>query len=269
MDANYGLMGLKWALKTLLSMDKELGFSDPQRNTWKETLDHMVEYPTDVHGLRVSADQGFDESHRHYSHLLAIYPYHTLSPNEGTAKKNLIKRSVDHWEDMKGDDQAGYTYTGGCAMYATLGDGNKALTVLDKLKRKLYPNTMYSEGGGPVIETPLSAVESINYMLIQSWDDTIRIFPAVPSRWKNISFKNFRTQGAFLVSATRNNSVISDITIKSERGKTCSLLNPWKGAKVQINDDHGFPVKIIKIGEVYSFDTQIGKTYTLVPFVIH
>ena len=29
-DANYGLMGLRWSLLTLLSMDKELGFNDPQ-----------------------------------------------------------------------------------------------------------------------------------------------------------------------------------------------------------------------------------------------
>ena len=64
---------------------------------------------------------------------------------------------------------------------------------------------MYKEGGGQVIETPLSAVESINYMLLQSWNDIIQVFPAVPDKWKDVCFKNFRTQGAFLVSAERKN----------------------------------------------------------------
>lgn len=268
LDANYGLMGLKWTLLTLISMDKELGFNDSRKNLWQETLSHLVEYPSDENGLRISADQGFDVSHRHYSHLLAIYPYHTLSEAQGQVEKDLIKRSVDRWQNLKGS-QAGYTYTGGCAMYATMDDGNKALEVLDQLKIKLHPNTMYSEGsgsvGGPVIETPLSAVESINYLLIQSWDDTIRVFPAVPSRWKDISFKDFRTQGAFLVSASLNNSLIGELTIKSEMGKICNLLNPWKNKEARILNDHGLPVKTVKKGEVYSFDTQRGKTYKVIP----
>ena len=262
-DTNYGLMSLRWALQTLLSMNKELDINDAQGDIWQETLDHLVEYPTDINGLRVNADEGFDKSHRHYSHLIAIYPYHILSPNQGAKEKDLILRSVDRWQNLTGG-HAGYTYTGGCAMFATLGDGNKALSTLDKLKSKLQPNTMYSESGGPVIETPLSAVESISYMLIQSWDDTIRIFPAVPSRWKNISFRNFRTQGAFLVSASWNNSKISYVTIASDKGKKCNFLNPWKGAGIIVKDNSGLPVKTIKSGNIYSFNTQIGKTYTII-----
>jgi alpha-L-fucosidase 2 len=263
-DANYGLMSLRWALQTLLSMDKELDFNDPQRVNWQEKLDNLVEYPTDVNGLRVDADQGFDISHRHYSHLLAIYPYHILTTTQGEKEKELIMRSVDRWQSLTGA-HAGYTYTGGCAMYATLNDGNKALTTLDKLKSKLHPNTMYSEGGGPVIETPLSAVESINYMMIQSWDDIIRIFQAVPSRWKNITFKNFRTQGAFLLSASWNDSKISNVKIFSEKGKTCNILNPWKRSVLIVRDDSGLPINTIKSGEIYSFSTKIGKTYTIKP----
>ena len=264
-DANYSLSGVKWALQTILSMNKELNFHDSQKGIWQETLDHLAAFPADINGLRLSADQGFDKCHRHYSHLLAIYPYHLLSPTRGAQEKDLIVRSVDRWQKIKGNDRQGYTYTGGCAMYATLGDGNMALETLDKMRRKLPPNTIYSEGGGQVIESPLSAVESINYMLIQSWNDTIRLFPAVPSRWKNISFRSFRTQGAFLVSASRNDSVIHNVTLTSERGKICNLINPWKGQLLTVKDDKGKTIKVTRSGERFTFHTQVGKTYTLAP----
>ena len=46
---------------------------------------------------------------------------------------------------------------------------------------------MYKESG-PVIETPLSAAQSIHDMLLQSWGGKIRIFPAIPATWKDIAY---------------------------------------------------------------------------------
>jgi len=255
-------MSLRWALQTLLDMDTELGFKDSRRSLWQDTLKSLVDYPTDANGLRIAAEQGFDEGHRHYSHLLAIYPYHILTPDQGVDAKELITRSLERWQGLK-DGHAGYTYTGGCAMYATLGEGNKALETLDKLKRFIELNTMYREGGGAVVETPLSAVESIDYMLLQSWDGIIRIFPAAPDRWKDITFKNFRTEGAFLVSAEMNNGVVGHIQITSEKGKSCTVLNPWKEKDLVIKDAGGNNIKVLKDGPKYTFLTKPGGSYFL------
>jgi alpha-L-fucosidase 2 len=52
------------------------------------------------------------------------------------------------------------------------------------------PNTFYREGGTiPVIETPLSAVASVNEMMLQSYDGEIHVFPAVPDAWKEASYQ--------------------------------------------------------------------------------
>lgn len=40
-------------------------------------------------------------------------------------------------------------------------------------------------------------------MLCQSWGGTVRVFPAVPAAWADLVVHNFRTQGAFLLSAVR------------------------------------------------------------------
>jgi hypothetical protein len=218
----------------------------------------------DEHGLRINADQGFDMSHRHYSHLLAIYPYHLLTPEQDQTSRELIVRSLNRWQGLKGA-QAGYTHTGGCAMYATLGEGDEALAALDELKPLLKPNTMYWEGGGEVVETPLSAVESIDYLLLQSWGGVIRIFPAVPGRWHDVAFQDLRTEGAFLVSGTIHKGVVSGVRVRSEAGKPCVVRNPWAGKDLQVREVTGQPVATERSGNNYSFPTVAGGVYSLSP----
>jgi alpha-L-fucosidase 2 len=260
-DANYALMSVDWVLRTLIEMNIQLGINDPQASHWQEVLDNLTSFPENENGFMISPQQGFDMGHRHYSHLLAIYPYHTVTP--GGKQDQTIKRSVDRWLTLTEESgNAGYTYTGGCAMKAMLGDGDEALRLLNKLRTdKLQPNTMYAEGGGPVIETPLSGVESINYLVLQSWNDVIKVFPAVPSNWKNITFKNLRAEGAFLVSASLTEGQFGQFSIYSEKGNTCTFVNPWKQKNVFVNDEAGKNVPVEMKGNNYVFSTQAGKTY--------
>ena len=60
-------------------------------------------------------------------------------------------------------------------------------------------------------------------MLIQSWGDKIRVFPAVPSTWREASVHNLRTEGAFLVSAVRKNSRTQFVRVTSLAGEPCRL----------------------------------------------
>jgi hypothetical protein len=221
-DAHYALASLRWALPVLLDLDTRLGLKDPLRPRWEETLRRLPDLPVDETGFMVGSDQPYDSSHRHYSHLLALYPYHLIDPTKDAASADLYRRSVDHWVS-KPQAFAGYSYTGSAAMYATLGDAEKAIFWLDKLLPRVEANTLYTEGGGQVIETPLSAVESVNYLLLQSWGDTVRVFPAVPARWRDASFRDFSAEGAFLVSARREAGKTAWVRVFSQVGSPLKL----------------------------------------------
>jgi hypothetical protein len=263
-DANYTLMSIDWSLKALLELDSVFVMNDPLRATWKEKLKNLLPFPANANGYMINPTQGFDKGHRHYSHLLAIYPYHTVTIDDSQNAKDIITKSVNRWIDLTTNSgAAGYTFTGGCAMYSLLGNGNKALTVLDNLKPKLHVNTMYEEGMNPVIETPLSGVESIGYMLLQSYGGIIRIFPALPAKWANARFKDFRAESAFLVSASSDNGIVSGVQIFSEKGKSCVLKNPWKDKKFKVNDESGNQIPVENSGDNFKFPTQPGKTYFL------
>jgi hypothetical protein len=116
-------------------------------------------------------------------------------------------------------------------MLAAMGKGDESEAVLkrfiDGVKGRyiLGSNTMYFEGGGQaeVIETPLSAAQTVHDLLLQSWGDKIRIFPAIPSTWRDVAFANLRAEGAFLISALRRDGKTQWIRIKSLAGEPCRI----------------------------------------------
>lgn len=65
-------------------------------------------------------------------------------------------------------------------------------------------------------------------MMIQSNNGYIEIFPAIPAGWKNVSFKTLRTEGAFLVTAKKENGNILEVKIFAEAGGLMKLKLPFK-----------------------------------------
>lgn len=235
-DANYALSSLRWGLSTLIHLNEKEGFQDADLDKWKEILQNLVPFPINETGLMIGKDVSLTTSHRHYSHLLMIYPYHLITPSNDTDKA-LIEQSLSHWLALKGALQ-GYTFTGAASIHAMMGNGNQAYELLNQLfDQYIQPNTLYQESG-PVIETPLSAATSIQELLIQSWGNKIRIFPALPEAWKDVSFDKLRTEGGFLVSASKVKGHTEFIKVYSSKGDTCRLQTDFNISRL-ISDKRG------------------------------
>ena len=223
-DVNYDHSSLRWGLQTLIAINDKYNLGSPKRNDWQDFLDNLAPYSTGAYGYKISATQEYATSHRHWSHLLQIYPYYLVNW-DNPADRSIISTSVDRWQSMPSLLQ-GYSYTGSASMYASMGDGERAFSQLNLLignTTYIRPNTLYYESGNPVFETPMSAVSTLHDMYLQSWGGKIRIFPAVTAAWENASFINLRTEGAFLVSAARNYGKTVFIQVESEAGGLCRL----------------------------------------------
>jgi len=96
--------------------------------------------------------------------------------------------------------------------------------------RKLYKLVPwnYSVFG---IEFPSNFISALNEMLLQSCGEKIRVFPAVPSEWKEVKFENFRAERAFLISAYMKDGVVNKIVVKSIKGEELLLVNPEPARK--------------------------------------
>ncbi|MNK20184.1 hypothetical protein D3C87_384180 [compost metagenome] len=271
-DANYDLSVFHWGLKTLLYINKELGLNDPLAAKWQEVLTNLTPYPQDRLGYRIGRDADFSISHRHYSHLLQVYPIYDVNWDQ-LENRDLIKRSLSQWENNAASWR-GYSYTGSGSIYAMMGNGNRTQQLLNEMMKGKYsikPNTMYLEAG-PVIETPLSAVTTMNEVLLQSWNGVIRPFPAVPDSWKDATFNDLSAKGAFLVTGSRRNGTIEFIKIKSLVGSPCLVKTGLKGVvkgvgkrQFNITPQENGVVKIdLKAGEeVVLYSGQKSLNFTL------
>ena len=265
-DCNYDLSLLRWGCSTLLSINSQYKLSDTLATKWQYVLQNLTDYPQDsTRGLHIGLNMPLKESHRHYSHLLMIYPLRILRP-DNESNKELIEKSLAHWTGMKGALE-GYTFTGAASISALQGKGNDALNYLNGLiDGYIQPNTLYREAG-PVIETPLSGAASINEMLLQSYNNQIHVFPAIPDAWKEASFKDLRTEGAFLVTAKRSNYKTAYVRIKSLKGGTFKLkigsaaenYHIKKPANARVNLTNGFWEISLNKGDVLQFYTTTLK----------
>lgn len=264
-DANYDLALLRWGLETLIASAEHLHVNDPQLTRWRDVLANLTPFPADSSGLMVGRGRPWRESHRHYSHLLAIYPLHLITPDH-PEQRSLIETSLRTWER----DAAlfrGYSFTGGASMHALLGQGDSALDRLNRYldaPRYMEPNTFYAEAG-PVIETPLSAATSIQDMLLQDWGGALRVFPAIPAAWPDAAFDELRADGAFLVSAVRQGGGTAWVRIESLAGQPCRLVVPdWERAVVRAHTGPTPRVTNAAAGG-WSIDLKKGASVVLAP----
>ncbi|HHJ10171.1 MAG TPA: alpha-L-fucosidase [Bacteroidetes bacterium] len=251
-DTNFDLALLRWGCKTLVESSKRLNINDPLLPEWKKVLRNLTKYPTDENGFMIAHGVPFAQRHRHYSHLLMIYPLYLVNKDQPGAEEIAIK-SVKHW--LSFGVKHGYALTGASSMFSAFGKGNEALTYLEGLKEYLQANTFYYEGQyWPVIETPLSGAQNIHDMFIQSWDGTIRVFPAVPDAWGDIVFHDLRTEGAFLVTASRKDRKTQFVRIKSLAGEPCHIIPGLEG-RVNVTGSRDFKLKEEKPG-VFTLDIK-------------
>jgi hypothetical protein len=198
-DANYDLSLLTWGCKTLLELDKTFGTQDPLATEWQRILDKLVPFPKDQQSYFVGAGMPFEKSHRHFSHLMMIYPLGLVTPEKDGA--DWIKSNLDHWHEKPAALQ-GYSFTGGIAMASILNDGQRAQKLLDGFKPFLQPNTLYREAGtAPVMETPLHCATALQEMALRSQNGEIHVFPALSPKWEKSVFRDFTAEGGFHVSA--------------------------------------------------------------------
>lgn len=262
-DNNYNLSLLRWGCTTLLDLNERYGFNDPQRPEWERVMRDLVPYPQNENGFMIGATVPFAKSHRHWSHLLMVWPLHMLS-TEQPENKMVVEKTLNHWLTVDSGRQIyGWSSAAASLLYSTMGNGEKALVHLrahNNNKRFVMPNTMYIEGS-PVIECSLFAAKSLQDMLLQSWGDRIRIFPAMPSEWKEAEFHDLRAEGAFLVSAARYNGYTRWVKIKSLSGAPCKVRPGFVGA-------FSTSLPSVKIREVEPgiFELGLGKGQEVVLF---
>jgi len=188
--------------------------------------------------------QDLDVCHRHHSHLACIYPFDSLGVIS-TKEGKIIDNSIDHWI-LKGMGQwSEWCYPWAAIIQARLGF-NEAPALLLNIWKEIFVNEGWSSVYLPKfrgltahrssdmkkpketteimqLDGTMGAATAILEMLVHTHSGITKIFPAVPDKWKDISFKNIRVPGGFLISASRKDGKLEEIKIESLHGGKITL----------------------------------------------
>jgi len=97
---------------------------------------------------------------------------------------------------------------------------------------RTYPNG-FQVNNPHGIENSCTVANALNEMLCMSVGNVIRLFPGI-SKTEEAAFSNIRAWGAFLISAQQKNGKIQFVKINSEKGRNCTLINPWMNGVVAV-----------------------------------
>ncbi|ANI89893.1 hypothetical protein A9P82_11705 [Arachidicoccus ginsenosidimutans] len=238
-NTNYDVALMRFAFGAAAEIAEAAGKKN-ETEQWKKDLSQLPPLAVDSTGLMMAPGEDRTVSHRHHSNLMAIFPLGLLNP-ERSSDKAVIDSSL-HWLQHTGTREwCGYSFSWAACLYARAKDGENAAKELRIFASNFCsPNSFHLNGdqkGGQfsgftyrpfTLEGNFAFAEGVQQMLLQSYSGVTEVFPAVPDGWKNISFNNLRAEGAFLVSAKKNNGVVSEIKIVSEKGGTALLKLPFK-----------------------------------------
>jgi hypothetical protein len=219
---------------------------------WRQIVTKLVGPSLDSEG-RFAVYQGvpLTKNHRHFSHLLALWPLREL-PMSGQLSREKSLASLDLWSSLP---ELGSLFGRGpcAAMNADLGRHAAALDNMTFLVRtRILGSGWYGEGGGYTTvcnEAPYLAAYTLADWLLQSWNATtlagvglhngpvkvlelfkgapnsvplvnVSAYEAAPASIATGSFFRLAAEGGFLVSAVREKVAATDGDAAAYRART-------------------------------------------------
>ena len=240
-----------------IEVSQQLGLDAGLRSGWQNVVDNLVAYPTG--GGAYLPHQPPIAQTRNGENVAAelIWPYDRTgigAPDYQTALNTWNSRPFPY----------GNVWANDAVQAARLGLGDQAFqgmrTMLQKYQN--YPNGMTNNTNG-VFEYLGVHLTALNESLMQSYNDRIRVFPAVPGDSSFVGKFTLLAKDGFLVSSEREAGEVKYVGLKSLYGKSARVVNPWGGQQVRVRRTSDNAVLATTSAAEVSFPTAANTVYVL------
>ena len=160
---------------------------------------------------------------------MCLYPLHLINYDTEEHKK-IYENTLLNLETLGTGYWVGFSFPMSAQIYAMAKKGHAAKERLGQFGKGLIAENGFHLNGDYkhygytwfhyrpfTLESLYGFADALHEMLLQDHQGFIELFPAIPDEWKNttIGFKNLRSRGGLLISATLERGKISSLTIKS------------------------------------------------------
>ncbi|WYP26380.1 glycoside hydrolase N-terminal domain-containing protein [Alkalihalobacillus sp. FSL W8-0930] len=200
-----------------------------------------------------------EPGHRHISHLFALHPGSQITPQQTPELADAAIKTLEG-RLKHGGGHTGWSRAWIINMWARLGQSERAYEhFLALLTQSTLPN-LFDNHPPFQIDGNFGGTAAIAEMLLQSHNETIHLFPALPSEWSKGSVRGIKARGGFELSLQWEHGQFIQGDIQSLLGGQCVI----RSASPLVVTLGGEKVETTEAGEnVYQFKSVKGETYQL------
>lgn len=271
-NSNFDLSLMRYLFSRLKAYGEILGVDCSKYSAALEKLDDIQLIDGAV---ELNSEERLEETHRHFSHLMCMYPLHLLNYDSEQNKK-IYDVTIYRIEKLGMGMWVGFSYAMCAQIYAMALIGNSAYEKLRQFcdgfvsengfhlngdfKRRGYSTFHYRPF---TLEASFGFCDALQEMLLQEHLGYIHLFPAVPNEWENreIGFENLRSYGGVLVSAKAKCGVISEFSLNANRALKVKIKNVF--GKTELNFSNGQKI-ICDLGEIFELNLSAGEKISLI-----
>ncbi|MHC4200459.1 MAG: glycosyl hydrolase family 95 catalytic domain-containing protein [Planctomycetota bacterium] len=261
---------IRMTFKLALDMGELLGVDEDLREERQHILDHLSGYATwnipDMGRRKYGnkrvfrlAEEGKNWNGNNTLGIQHIFPAGQIGlesdPDLLALSRDMIS-VMRCWNDFNGTNsfypaavRVGY-------------DSREILRFLESWAKQKTANGMKHGRNAHGMESCTPSIVTINMMLCTGHQGVLRVFHAWPNEL-DAEFEDLRAFGAFLVSSRLRGGKVEYVEIKSERGRKCTIQNPWPGQRVRVTRGDGRTETAE--GERFVLDTRVDEKLRLVP----
>lgn len=255
---NFDLALMHFTFRAASEMADSLKLSD-EATHWKQVEAQLPDYSLDEKGaLCFAPSLPYHQSHRHFSHAMAIHPLGLIDISHSQKEKDIVEATLAGLHEYGPDWWCGYSYSWLANMEARAGHGNEACEALRTfaqcfvLRNSFHANGDQTKSGKSqfqyrpfTLEGNFAFASGLHEMLLQSHTGIINVFPAIPAEWTDIRFDRLRARGAFLVSSEMKDEEIQSLSVYSEKGGRLRIRHPQTGEVIERETKAGETIVVI------------------------